>query len=323
MSLLFIKLLVLSQKGVTCEAAVHFSTPVCETARRKMVCTEHKNYSSTNVSHVCPHLKAMHSITSSWIEADDNIDDDHSFVEFADDQGVVLCGVCPPISNQHRQLLLAPRKQSQSFNQQNTCLSPSQQICNTCVAAGRDGVDTFESVVDGPGVVLFDSGEQIPVEVQKLLCQTCSAEVPYEGNEDNLVVMERGKSIAGTPIIIILDGHWLAGLARKVYSSKDSFSDIYNNLERCRRLLQSGGEEQSVVQISKTKFCKYIWQYLTYLILPNVPEDALSCKQPTCGRVPRVLVLDAVSIGLLKTNVGRKFHTVPEKQLRFPRVSCT
>ena len=59
-SLLFIKLLVPSQKGVTCEAAVHFSTLVCETARRKMVCTEHKNYSSTNVSHVCPHLKAMH-----------------------------------------------------------------------------------------------------------------------------------------------------------------------------------------------------------------------------------------------------------------------
>ena len=309
---------------MSCEVAVHFSIPVCETARHKMVCTEHKNYSSTSVLHVCNHLKAMHSITSSLIEADDNIHADPGLVEFAGDheEAGVLCGVCPPISTLHRQLLLAPRKVNQSFNQQNTCLSPSQQICNTCVASGRAGVDTFQSVVDGPGVVLFGNGQQIPVQVHKLLCQTCSAEVRYEGYEDNLVVMERGKSIEGGPIITILDGYWLADLGRRVYSSKDSFSDTYSNWEMCRRLLQSGGEEQSVVEVSKTKFCKFMWQYLTHLIVPSIPEDALSCKQATCGSECNKIVLDAVNIGLLNSNVRRKFHTVPEKQLQFPRVSC-
>ena len=319
--------------GVSYEAAVVFSIPVYGTPRGKMICAAHKHYYSSTTSHVCSHLKVILPIMTSFADADDNIRDDSLGGEPAEDHeevGASLSGVSPPISNKPRKLHLPPRKQNQSI-QAHTCLSPSSEhICNTCVTAGlSDGhlTPSFDSV----GVVLFPSGEQILVDVEKLLCQTCSTVVPYEGKEDNLVVMERSKSGAGsTPIIIIMDGHWLAEFSRKLYSSRDSFSDTYNNWEVGRRLLQSaaaGGEaeEQSVVHISKTKFFKFLWQFLTYLTVPNVPDDALSCKNATCGPNPNVIVIDGVVIGLLTRNLGttKKYHTVPEQQLQFDRVSCS
>ena len=318
----------LSPHGVGYEAALHFSTPVYGTFRGKMICAGCKNYSSsTSSSHVCSHLRMMLPITTSRADADDNIEDDSLGESAEDHEEVALRGVSRPISNQPRQLHLPPRKQNQSFHEK--CLSPSQQICITCESAGVGDGD-LTPVLDGTGVVLFSSGEQILVDVQKLLCQTCSAEVPYEGKEDNLVVMERSKSGAGSTPIIIMDGHWLAEFSRKLYSSRDSFSDTYNNWEVGRRLLQSaaaGGEaeEQSVVHISKTKFFKFLWQFLTYLTVPNVPDDALSCKNATCGPNPNVIVIDGVVIGLLTRNLGttKKYHTVPEQQLQFDRVSCS
>ena len=225
----------------------------------------------------------------------------------ASDTEAPLCGVSPPISVLPRHLQVPPRSVLQPFRV-DVCWPCGSNTSCTAVCSPE-----LKSTLDAKGVVLFSTGEQIEVDVMKSTCLTCNTSYIYDGAEDNLLVMER--SAKNGHKYILLDEHWVASMGREFFLSKGSFSDTYQIWQRNRALIPSRFDGHDEVYISKTKFIEYNWKYLTHLIAPNLPKEAMTCS--TCGSRPNAIVFDGIALGLLQTLVKKQFHTVHRNQLRF------
>lgn len=288
---------------------------------------EHDNYTCTHSSqHICAELQILNAATKGTSNigvSSDGIDPAFEQVdeeEFETSSSAsLLGGVSAPISFNPRHLQIKPRSARRSFDLSVCWPCGSTTACPNPQC--HDG--SLCSEVDARGVVLFESGEQIEVEVMKSACLSCNSSYIYDGANDKLLVMER--SAKNDHKLILVDEHWFASIVRKFFYSKDSFSDIFSYWEKEQALMCSAddGDEPSgtVITLSKTKFIEYTWMFATHLIAPFLPENAMSCS--ACGSRPNVLVLDGLGIGLLKRLQKTQFHTVPSNQLHFEKVrSC-
>jgi hypothetical protein len=275
-----------------------------------VVCVRHINF-STIISHNCGDIRALVSATVGESASDTSILEDAFDDSDACSDSIgpgMLSGVPLPISVSERGFDTPPRSQLKSFNTVVCC----PEHPDNCVSGCPSPVFTTER--DAPGVVLFETGEQLEVSVNRLVCTACTAVVVYDGKKDDLVVMERK---AGT--LIVVDGVWLAKIGRNVFGSKDSFSDLYYQWNQNAKLVLKDADTPHMFNISKTKFIQFSWQYLTHLAATHLSRQVLSCED--CGIDPNVVVIDGVAIGLQTSIMRRLHHTVPSDQLRFPKVT--
>ena len=323
-----------------------------------MICARHNNFSSSALEHKCSCVQLVTKNVHIRKKArTQNLDEllDYEIIELDGDydngessDGEVLRGAKPPISTSLRPLSSPLRGHSSPIP---LVCSPPIPDCD-CVSFKDTGDhnDSCASIVlcvvcksspllahhVGSGVVVSASTVS-SVEVRCLQCvdPQCSAVVNYDGQNDGLIVLEYNKQHR---TFLLADSPWFLSIFRNLYLSRDTLSDVHQQLRVNHRLTAESLGASSLLTTSaaynnpvylqmintKNKFINWFWGVLTHLVIPTLPASGLTCTNcANSDGCQDALVMDGVALGLQKILIppARQYFNTPHEQTIFPPVS--